>query len=172
MGINWRCFGCFGKTKHKSLKRHKAVARWWMLHKMWTSLCHGWIYWCVFIPFLDALLTGCWTAICEICSCWFYWTFQCVLEGVKTSPGPKLKLWESQMWLHLRCASPCGQPNNVGLGWVKAAHGLQLPQLYLLLRPSLPTSLPPLVPAQACECNEYPAFMCRVPAESGNQIVH
>ena len=35
-----------------------------------------------------------------------------------------------------------GQPPNhkVGLGWVKAAHALQLPQLYLLLRtPPLPS---------------------------------
>ena len=32
MGVNWRCFE---KTKHKGLKTHKALERWWMPHKMW-----------------------------------------------------------------------------------------------------------------------------------------
>ena len=38
--------------------------------------------------------------------------------------------------------------------------------------PSLPSSQPPSILAQPCECNEYLAFMCHLPAELGNQIVH
>ena len=146
---------------------------------------NGWIYWRLSIPYwavkgyiilcefvLDApaeLLLSIWTS----CNVFKNKIGSLIKPDVapskvcKTSPEGR---WHHHVAVHLRCGSPCiGQqaqragpsPNNVGLGWVKAAHGLQLPQLYVSYWD--PPSL-----AQPCECNEYRAFMY----VAGNRIVH